>query len=137
MRRTALKKRRSRKDWTNEDWRQEGVKWAKLIAKHRDNYVCVTCGKSADQGYQIHGSHILPESKFHRLSVEPINIMAQCFTCHSLWHEHPKGQNWFDEMYPTRVKDLFKLQADLESCIKPNYAKIHDKLKEQYNSIIN
>lgn len=131
MKKTKLKKRRTRKDWTNEDWRKEAVELAKKIAKQRDEYTCVTCGKSADQGYQIHGSHILPESKFHRLSVEPLNIMAQCFKCHSLWHEHPKGQGWFDEMYPTRLKDLFKLQSDLESCIKPDYQKIYEDLKEQ------
>jgi hypothetical protein len=63
--------------------------------------------------------------------------MAQCFKCHSLWHEHPKGQDWFDELFPTRVKDLFKLQADLESIIKPDYKKILEQLKEQYANMIN
>ena len=136
MKKTSLKKRA--KAHTQPWHRKEAVKIAKLISKHRDNYTCVTCGKSADQGYQIHGSHILPESKFLRLSCEPLNIMSQCARCHMDWHEHPKGQGWFEEKFPTRLKELLKLQAGHDcNIIKPDFQKITKDLKEQYNSLIN
>ena len=135
MRKTKLSKTAAKH--TQSWYRNKCVEIAKLIAKHRDEYVCVTCGNSAEQGFQIHGSHILPESKFHRLSCEPLNIMAQCFKCHSLWHEHPKGQDWFEELFPGRKEKLFKMQAGIDcNIIKPDYKKILSDLKEEYKLIL-
>lgn len=86
----------------------------------------------------MHGSHIFPESKFHRLSVEPTNIMCQCFKHHSLWHEHPKGQDWFDEKFPGRKEYLASAAACFEKAItKPDYQGICEDLKTQYGSMIN
>jgi hypothetical protein len=140
MKRTKLKNRRTRNDWTNEDWRQECVKTAKLIAKHLAGYKCQNpdCTNSAEKGYQMHGSHIRPESKFHRLSVEPLNIMCQCFTHHSIWHEDPQGQDWFRITFPNRLEEINMMdEAFKKSYIKPDYKKIHEELKEKYNNMIN
>ena len=95
-------------------YRKECVKVAKLIAKHRDEYTCVNpgCGRNSADGYQMHGSHILPESKFHRMSCVPDNIMTQCARCHMNWHEHPLGQEWFDETF-TGLKEKLDFKAKL------------------------
>lgn len=135
MKKSPLRKRA--KTHTPAWHRKEAVKWAKLIAKHRDNYICVTCGKSAKQGYQIHGSHIFPESKFLRLSCDPLNIMAQCARCHMDWHENPKGQDWFEVRFPERKKELLELQEKYSSSfIKPDYKEITAQLKEEYRLLI-
>ena len=139
MKKTPLKKRRSRENWTNEDWRKESVEWAKKIAKHLAHYICVKSGKSSEQGYQMHGSHILPEGKYHRMSVVVDNIMDQCARCHLSWHENPLAQHkWFNEKFPGRYKKLLEMDKEFsKSIIKPDYHAIHDELKEQYNKLIN
>ena len=142
MKRTKLKKRRTRAEWTNEDWRHEAVEWAKKIVKHLAGYKCCKCGKSTEvHGLTMHGSHIKPESKFHRLSVVLKNIMCQCFTCHNLWHEDPTSEReWFDQTFPGRYEELMEMEKGFQKeykYIKPDYHKIHDELKEQYNNLIN
>jgi hypothetical protein len=127
------------KTHTNPWWRKQAVAIAKLIAKYRDNYTCVTCGRTADSGYQMHGSHILPESKFLRESCNPENIMCQCARCHMNWHENPiDSAIWFDREFPKRYNDL-AIEAYNLSCetIKPDYEKITKSLKEQYKALIN
>lgn len=124
---------------TNTWYRKKAVEVAKLIAKHLGNYVCCRCGKSAASGYQMHGSHILPESKFHRMSCVVSNIMCQCARCHMDWHEHPLAQReWFDEKFPGRYDKLKKMDEEFsKEYIKPDYKKIWENLKKQYNLIIN
>jgi len=136
---TKLKKRRTKADWTNEDWRHEAVEWAKKIAKHLAGYVCCKCGNSAEMEKQQHGSHILPEGKFHRMSVIVENIMDQCARCHFDWHENPLAQKkWFEEKFPGKYEQLKAMDAEFKKDhIKPNYKQIHDDLKAEYDSLIN
>lgn len=135
MKKSPLRKRAKTK--TNAWYRKQAVEIAKKISKHIDNYTCVTCGRSAEQGWQMHGSHILPESRYLRLSVEPENIMCQCAKCHMIWHESPKEQNWFEEKYPERLKRLRGMEAEFQKqIIKPDYNVIYQELKSELNQLI-
>lgn len=137
MKKTPLKKRA--KTHTNPWWRKKAVEVAKLISKHLGEYTCVTCGRSSQQGYQIHGSHILPESKYQRMSCVPDNIMCQCARCHMDWHENPaQSFRWFEDKFPDRFNNLTIMAEDFDAEItKPDYQKITKQLKEEYNKLIN
>lgn len=136
-----MKKRKKRSEWTNEDWRHEAVEIAKKIAKHLGYYKCCNegCINSADIGKQMHGSHILPEGNFHRMSVVLDNIMCQCAYHHMQWHEHPLAQHeWFHKQFPGKYERLKKMDEEFKKeYIKPDYKKICEELQEQLNAIIN
>ncbi len=127
----AKTKKKKRKKLTNAKWRKKCVEIAKKIAKERDNYTCVTCNRSKAQGYQIHGSHILPESKHLRMSCVPENIMAQCARCHMDWHEHPlSNAQWFHLKFTGRYEELVAMDRKFKKeMIKPNYEEIYNQLK--------
>lgn len=128
------------KKHTNEWYRKECVKVAKLIAKHLAHYKCTNpdCTKTAEQGFQMHGSHILNEGTHHRMSVIPENIMCQCAQHHMHWHGNPLLQDWFDKQFPGRKKELLAMDKKFsKEYIKPNYEEILKTLKETYNNIIN
>lgn len=131
LKRTPLRKKTKSK--TNSWYRQKAVEFAKLIAKHRDNYRCVKCGKSAEQGYQIHGSHIFPEGKYHAMSFLTENIKALCARCHMDWHENPLDTGWFIEKFPDRYKKLKKMSISND---KPDYKKAYEELKEKVAKIL-
>ena len=90
--------------------RKKCVELAKKIAKTRDNWTCVTCGRQEN----IHGSHVFPEGKYRNMSADVDNIMAQCYHCHlSFWHKHPtEAGQWFINKYPTRYEELRKRGRD-------------------------
>jgi len=123
---------------TNNWYRKECVKVAKLIAKQLAKYRCINpgCHRTAENGFQMHGSHILSEGKYHRMSVEVKNIMCQCAYHHIDWHENPLLQGWFEERFPGLKKELLEMDKEL-SKIKPDYKKILEVLKERYNNLIN
>lgn len=139
MKKTPLKKVSD--SHTNEWHRKKAVETAKLVAKHIGGYICCNpeCLKSAEQGYQMHGSHILPEGKFHRMSVVVENIKCMCARCHMNWHENPLAQHkWFDKVFPGEFENLNEMEYELkQGFIKPDYKKINEELKEQYKSMIN
>jgi hypothetical protein len=138
MRRSPLNK--TAKTKTQSFYRKKAVEIAKLIAKHRDGYACVNpdCSKTAEQGYQMHGSHILNENTHHKLSVEPENIMCQCAQHHMNWHGNPLMQAWFDETFPGRKEQLLKMDKDLFNALfKLDYKHILDVLRDKYSKMIN
>ena len=139
MKKTPLSK--TGKKHTNEWHRKECVKTAKLITKHLAGYKCVNegCNKSADQGYQMHGSHILPEGSHHRMSVEVVNIMCQCAQHHMNWHENPLEQHeWFERTFPGVFASLNNMDKVFKTAyIKPDYKKMNEELKERYKTLIN
>jgi len=66
----------------------KGKAWDALrhYVYQRDNYTCVTCGRSRDQGYQIQAGHYLPMGSVgsnNKLSWDEFNIHAQCAKCNS------------------------------------------------------
>ena len=102
-------------------YRKKLVERAKTEAKKRDGYRCQYCGKTKDQGWVIHGSHILSEGAYPLLSVEPYNIIALCAICHQggfskygigvskvpSWHGDPAiFMPWFEDKWPGRIKEL-------------------------------
>jgi len=104
-----MKKKKKPKKKTNAQWRRiNAVPLAKKLAVKRDKK-CMKCGHDGSR-YKLHGSHILPEGKYHWLSADLDNIIALCSMCHLFapdsWHSSPKEQDWFDVKYPHRVKML-------------------------------
>ena len=92
---------------TNEWHRKKCVARAKEEAKKRAGYKCEKCGRSKEQGYQMHGSHIYPESIYKSMSAEVSNILCLCALCHWDWHENPlAAADWFKKKYPELAKKL-------------------------------
>lgn len=110
---------------------KKSIELAKKIAKERDGYICVKCGKSKDNGWQIHGSHIKGVGAHPRLAVEPRNIKALCATCHRWWHSSPTDSGkWFRETFPEwaeELDELCKIERDMK---KPDYQKVYEELKK-------
>lgn len=108
MKRSPLARKAKEK---SQPWyRKKCVERAKRLAKERDNWICQRCGKDGKNGYQIHGSHIFSEGRYHGLSANILNIKALCAQCHMWWHENPiDAVNWFKERFPERYKKLLIL----------------------------
>lgn len=96
------------KKGTNPWYRIKCVEIAKRLAKERDGYICQWCGKSAAEGYQMHGSHVFPEGTYHGMSAMVENIKCLCANCHKWrWHESPAdGIEWFSLKFPERYAML-------------------------------
>lgn len=106
------------------------VDLAKKIAKARDGYMCLRCGRSLQGGFQIHGSHILGTGAHPRLAANPRNIKALCSTCHRWWHSAPtESGKWFKEKFPEWNAEIEKLKKDEGK--KPDYNKLYYELKEE------
>ena len=73
----------------------------------RDEFKCVRCGRSREQGYKLDPSHILPKGTYPRMRFEVSNVLTMCSgVCHRDWHDNPLGQDWFDVAYPGRQLEL-------------------------------
>lgn len=83
--------------------RKACVKIAKDIAKHKAGYHCefvdengVRCHRKAENGYQMHGSHIKCEASHKSMSANPENLQCHCAGHHTgmgnvtpNWHKDP------------------------------------------------
>lgn len=118
-------------------YRKKCVVWAKLEARKRDNDTCQYCGKSKAQGWQIHGSHILPEGTYISMSADPNNIIALCATHHTggmwknakepSWHTDPMEMSeWFNKKWPGRYQELRKQAQTLQVI---NWEKRYNEIK--------
>lgn len=99
---------------------------AKIKAKDRDNWTCLHCGRSKEQGYQMHGSHIYPEGVYLSMSAEVDNILTLCAKCHvgggawknksiPSWHEDPVYfADWYREKFPELYLKLRKMSQTSE-----------------------
>ena len=123
-------------------WRKKCVTWAKTKAKERDGYQCQHCPRNKVQGWQIHGSHILPEGTYPLMSAEPYNIIALCADCHTggsfpgayahsvkkSWHNHPLYfAEWFEKKWPGRYKELNEMAEEKRKHIV-NWEKKYNEL---------
>ncbi len=107
-------------------WRKKCVAWAKEQAKKRDNYTCQYCHKTKAQGWQMHGSHILPEGSYPLMSADPRNILCLCAEHHVAgmsaymgnsrepsWHGDPLFfASWFNKKYPGLEKELREINDE-------------------------
>lgn len=84
--------------------KKRAITLAKTIAKIRDGYICQKCGNSLAAGFQMHGSHIMPET-WAGTAADPENILCLCANCHvrgrDSWHQEPvNNARWLEEKYP-------------------------------------
>lgn len=120
-----------KKEKTKTWYRKKLVERAKKIAIERDGGICQRCGKSKISGWQIHGSHVFPEGKYHGMSVNTENIKALCAQCHMWWHENPLASSeWFRGKFPVRYKKLKKLSL---KTIIVDWKKEYEDLKNEVN----
>lgn len=105
-------------------YRKKCVVWAKTEAKRLAGYKCEHCGRSKEQGWQMHGSHIYPEGTYISMSADVDNILCLCAQCHTggiggvhgrsktpSWHGDPVYfGDWFATNYPKR-KEVLKKRA--------------------------
>lgn len=124
LKKSPLKKKA--KKYTSSYFRKECVKLAKIIAKKRDSWKCLYCGRTKAEGWQIHGSHILPEGTYVYMSADPENIIALCSRCHvggvwknskePSWHEDPiYFAKWFEEKWPGKYEALRAKNSTIKS----------------------
>lgn len=112
--------------------RKHCVELAKKIAKQRDGYRCLWCGRD-ENSVQIQGSHIKGEGAYPNLSYLPRNIKALCAECHRRWHSAPTDSaQWFKEKYPDWYEEIQALAR--EPVGKPDYDAIYTDLKKQYEN---
>lgn len=95
-------------------WKTKAVDEAKRIAKERENYRCQKCPKTKEQGWQMHGSHIMPV-EYGGTAADPDNILCLCASCHSMgrksMHEDPiEFSRWYEEKFPGKY-DILRKQA--------------------------
>lgn len=119
--------------------KKKAIDLAKQVAKERDGYVCQKCGRSRDQGWTMHGSHIMPVD-WSGTAADPENIICLCAACHSVGrksaHEDPVGFGvWFNKQYPGLYE---KMQKKAYAYTANPYPKIDwdetiEKLKDQLN----
>jgi len=93
--------------------KEKCIKKAKVIAKERAGYVCEKCGRSKEEGWQMHGAHIIPVSYGHT-AANPDNILCLCAKCHSMGkesaHDNPTVfTHWLDTKHPGRAEKMWKL----------------------------
>lgn len=123
MKRSPLKRRIKPKSSTY--WRKKCVQWAKEKAKERDGFICLHCGRKKEDGWQMHGSHILPEGVYVSMSADPENIICLCATCHNggpwannrnrSWHGDPLYfSDWFRNKWPGRYEKLLEKAQPLK-----------------------
>jgi len=62
---------------------------AKKIAKARDNYRCVICGKHKSEVERYDGAHFADVSVYPILADFPHNIFGMCDHCHGLFDRIP------------------------------------------------
>lgn len=109
--------------------RKHCVNLAKLIAKKRDGYQCLWCGRD-HYSVQIQASHIKGEGAYPNLSYNPKNIKALCASCHRKWHSSPlDATEWFSTKYPEWHEEIMRLAR--EPVGKPDYDKTFEELKKQ------
>lgn len=127
-----VKSKKVKKKEHTETWfRKKCVEIAKNEAKKRDKYTCQRCGRSAKQGYQIHGSHIKNEGLNHSMSADLDNIIAKCAQCHMWWHAQPdESGKWFREKYPDLAKELDKRA---QKPFKVYWKQRYEEMKTTYN----
>lgn len=82
--------------------------------KKRDNYTCITCGKSAT-GTGMHSGHMIPDHKCdENLRYSPFNVHAQCYYCNI-------NLGGWGERYAVRAEELYgrpaidQLRADMKA----------------------
>lgn len=113
-------------------------KIASDLAKHRDNYTCLRCGRSAEQGWKQDGSHIKPKGTYKSMSADVDNIKDLCFNCHKWWHSNPTESGiWFKKTFPEWAKKLDDRAKKTIHMGIYEWKKKYEELKEEFAKIMN
>jgi hypothetical protein len=88
--------------------KKQCVELAKKIVRSKG--FCEKCGRTKQQGWQIHAAHILPVNYANTCAMT-LNIIPLCASCHSVGrksaHQNPhEFVVWFDQKYPGRYQLL-------------------------------
>ena len=130
----------------SEKKRKTCVKLAKQIACSIAGYKCEHCGKTKQNGWQMHGSHIHPEGVYKSMSADVDNILCLCATCHvggfwknsnkPSWHEDPMYfVEWFKNKYQKRYVELEERKKKSVQLSEEYWNKKHNELKEIWKSL--
>lgn len=110
---------------------------ASNLAKHRDKYRCLRCGRSAEAGWKIDGSHIKPKGTHKSMSADVENIKALCSNCHRWWHANPTESGlWFKTTFPAWHKELTLMAMKPIPMGKFEWKKKYEALKEEFSKIL-
>ena len=70
-----------------------------LYIRVRDNFTCVLCGNSYEQGYIMQAGHVIGRS-IKAIKWAEDNVFCQCFICNGQHRYHPEVYfNWFINKY--------------------------------------
>jgi hypothetical protein len=102
-----------------------------IMVRERDEYKCVFCGKSKEQGYTMQNSHFWGRGdKSNRFN--PLNCDTLCFTCHNDNESNKQGfyRDW-------KIKQLgLDTYKELEILHNRGYKKYGKFEKNKLNSIL-
>jgi hypothetical protein len=123
------KKKRNKSE--KELLKEKCIELAKKIAKERAGYKCEKCYRTKEEGWQMHGAHVIPVW-YAQTAADPNNILCLCAKCHSLGHDsahdHPhQFVLWYEEKFPGKYEELWK-KANLSG--KVDWISVLDQLKE-------
>ena len=115
-------------------FKKKSIELAKKIAKDRANWTCEKCGRSKRQGWQLHGSHIIPV-EYGNTAAMPENILCLCASCHSMGrdsaHENPVPfSRWLETKFPGRYDKLWLIARDVKPIRPSEWKEKYEKLKE-------
>jgi len=138
-----MRKRKPTPQQRTEKLRKRCVALAKKIAKTKDGYRCVYCGRQKPQ-VAIHSHHIYNEGCHKSMSADIDNLITVCFTHHSSswnakepsFHKNPMEMaDWFLEHYPERHAELRERSKKNVSLNEGVWEKKLEKLKEEWKAV--
>lgn len=114
--------------------RKEVEDLAKLLAKHRANWICQKClnGRRIE-GSNCHGAHIIPVSHGNSLRFDVNNILCLCFHHHISWlHKNPlEGADWLRQTFPDRIKYIEERKNKIVKYKYEDYVNMKQLLLEE------
>jgi hypothetical protein len=107
-----------------------------LWIRHRDNWTCVLCGKTYNQGYIQQAGHVIPRGVTAIKWAED-NVFCQCVICNGIHRHNP--QIYFDWFIRRFGLDKFQEYASAEvkhRMAKHNEAEILTLYRERLMTLL-
>lgn len=120
---------------SNKAMKKKCIELAKKIV--RSQGFCAKCGRTKEQGYQIHGAHIIPVTYANTCAMT-YNILNMCAACHSMGgesaHQNPHSfVLWFEKTFPGRYT---LLQSIAQTHKKNDWGMIYLGLKQEEKKML-
>jgi len=97
---------------TKSEWHKMDKK-IEIFSKNDKGWKCEICGRSKEQGYQIHHHHFISRTKTALRWINE-NIFVVCYVCHKHFEEDPvwavktatdmRGSKWLNLINKLKVK---------------------------------